>query len=138
LGYAQLLAREIPAQARARLAVIQNSGKQLLHLIGDILELSRGDAKPIVPERAPVALAALADHLQATCARSAVHGGNRFATRVDLALADWVITDQRRLIQVLGNLLDNACKYTRDGLIELGTECIDAGDQADAPSAADE
>jgi signal transduction histidine kinase len=118
LGYAQLLSREIPAEAQGHLAVIQKSGKQLLQLIDDILEFSRGDAKPMVLDRAPVSLVALAAHLEATCAPMAARGGNRFETRILLASADWVIADERRLIQVLRNLIDNACKYTRDGVVE--------------------
>jgi PAS domain S-box-containing protein len=119
LGYAQLLAREIPPEAQPHLSVIQKSGTQLLHLIDDILEFSRGDAKPMVLDRAPVSLIALAAHLEATCAPMAARGGNRFEPHLQLATADWVIADERRLGQVLRNLIDNACKYTRDGLIEL-------------------
>jgi hypothetical protein len=45
LGYVRLPCSEIPAQAQALLAVSQKSGSQLLHLIDDILELSRGEAR---------------------------------------------------------------------------------------------
>jgi signal transduction histidine kinase/DNA-binding LytR/AlgR family response regulator len=137
LGYAQLLTREVPAAAQAHLAVIQTSGKQLLSLIDDILDFSRGDAKPMVLERTPLSLHALAAHLQAACAPAAARGGNRLETRLDPGLADWVIADERRLTQVLRNLLDNACKYTRDGRIELAIERIDAAKQTDALPAAD-
>jgi CheY-like chemotaxis protein len=105
--------------------VIQKSGKQLLHLIDDILEFSRGDAKPMVLDRAPVSLVALAAHLDATCAPMAARGGNRFETRMQLAAVDWVIADERRLTQVLRNLIDNACKYTRDGVVELGITVLE-------------
>jgi signal transduction histidine kinase/DNA-binding response OmpR family regulator len=138
LGYAQLLAREIPAGAQAHLAVIQKSGRQLLQLIDDILEFSRGEAKPMALEEAPVSLHALAAHLQATCAPAAARGGNRFQTRVHLGAADWVIADERRLTQVLRNLIDNACKFTRDGVIELGIETVDAAGTAGEPEGADE
>jgi hypothetical protein len=96
LGYAQLLAREIPPEAQSHLSVIQKSGKQLLHLIDDILEFSRGDAKPMVLDEAPVSLPALAVHLEATCAPAAARGGNRFETRVHLGAVEWVIADERK------------------------------------------
>lgn len=126
LGYAQLLAREIPPGAQAHLAVVHKSGQQLLRLIDDILEFSRGDAKPIELDLAPMSLPALTAHLEATCAPTAARGGNRFETRVRLGSVDWVIADERRLSQVLRNLIDNACKFTRDGIIELGIETLDA------------
>lgn len=126
LGYAQLLSREIPPGAQAHLAVIQKSGNQLLHLIDDILEFSRGDAKPIALDPAPMSLPELAAHLEATCAPAVARGGNRFETRARLGSLKWVIADERRLTQVLRNLIDNACKYTRNGFIELGFETVDA------------
>lgn len=138
LGYAQLLAREIPATAQGHLAVIQKSGKQLLHLIDDILEFSRGDAKPMVLERVPVSLTALAAHLEAIGAPAAARGGNRLRTRTALGPMDWVVADERRLTQVLRNLLDNACKFTHDGLIELAIERAGAQDPSDAGPATDE
>jgi PAS domain S-box-containing protein len=138
LGYAQLLSREISPGAQAHLAVIRKSGNQLLQLIDDILEFSRGDAKPIVLDRAPMSLPALAAHLEATCAPAAARGGNRFETRVRTGSAPWVVADERRLTQVLRNLIDNACKYTRDGVIELGIENVEASGPAGEPEYADE
>ena len=138
LGYAQLLSREIPPGAQAHLAVIQKSGSQLLHLIDDILEFSRGDVKPLLLDRAPLSLSNLAAHLEATCAPAAARGGNRFETRVEPGSSDWVIADERKLTQVLRNLIDNACKYTRNGLIELGIETIDAAGTAGEPEDTDE
>lgn len=137
LGYAQLLSREISAEAQAHLAVIQKSGNQLLHLIDDILEFSRSEAKPIVLERAPISLPGLAAHLAATCAPVAARSGNRFCTRVELGSMDWVIADERRLTQVLRNLIDNACKYTRDGDIELAIESADGVDKVGESQVAD-
>ncbi len=138
LGYAQLLSREIPPEAQAHLSVIQKSGNQLLHLIDDILEFSRGDAKHVVLDRAPLSLPALTAHLEATGRPAAARGGNRFQTRVALTGAEWVIADERRLTQVLRNLIDNACKYTRDGLVELAIQTLDGRENGDPVTAADE
>ncbi|KAA6186667.1 transporter substrate-binding domain-containing protein [Thiohalocapsa marina] len=122
LGYAQLLARQVPPQARSQLGIIQDSGNQLLRLINDILDFSRGDAKPIVIERAPLSLRQLARQLTAVYRPLAERGNNRFIARLDLGGLDWVLTDDQRLTQVLRNLLENACKFTKDGHIELGIE----------------
>lgn len=119
LGYAELLSRSTTSEQQAQLAVIQKSGQQLLHLIDDILEFSRGDAKPILLEPAPLSLSALARHLEQLYQPLAERGGNQLDTRVALGKTDWVIADERRLTQILRNLLGNACKFTQQGRIEL-------------------
>ncbi|TVQ85953.1 MAG: response regulator [Chromatiaceae bacterium] len=126
LGYAELLTRSIPPALRAQLAVIQNSGQQLLHLIDDILEFSRGEARPILLEPAPLSLSALAGHLEQLYRPLAERAGNRFDIRIALGEVDWVITDERRLMQILRNLLGNACKFTQRGRIELRITRLDA------------
>ncbi|MEA3639687.1 MAG: ATP-binding protein [Lamprobacter sp.] len=119
LGYAELLSRSITPEQQAQLAVIQKSGQQLLQLIDDILEFSRGDAKPILLEPTPLSLSALAGHLEQLYRPLAERGGNRLDTQVRLGESDWVIADERRLTQILRNLLGNACKFTQQGRIEL-------------------
>lgn len=130
LGYAELLSRSIPPKLRGHLSVIQKSGQQLLHLIDDILEFSRGDAKPILLEPAPLSLSALAAHLEQLYRTLAERGGNRLETRVALGGTDWVIADERRLTQILRNLLGNACKFTQQGQIELRITRLEAADTA--------
>lgn len=130
LGYAELLSRSIPPALRAQLTVIQKSGQQLLQLIDDILEFSRGEAKPILLEPAPLSLSALAKHLEQLYRPLAERGGNRFDIRIALGEADWIITDERRLTQILRNLLGNACKFTQRGRIELRITRLEAADIA--------
>lgn len=120
LGYAQLLVHQVPPQAQERLDIIQGSGQQLLHFINDILEFSRGEAKPIALEPAPLSLTALAEQLDESCRPLAADNGNALAIQVETDGLDWVMTDERRLTQILRNLLENACKFTHDGRIELG------------------
>lgn len=122
LGYAQLLLRQAAPQERERLSVIEKSGHQLLRLIDEILDFSRGDAKPIVLDRAPLSLAALAADLKASYQPLAARNGNRLNTSIDVGESDWVIADERRVTQILRNLLGNACKFTQNGEIELRIE----------------
>jgi signal transduction histidine kinase len=122
LGYAGLLARQIPPQAHDQLRVIQDSGNHLLRLINEILEYSRGEAKRIVLEPGPLSLKRLARHLTAVYAPAADRTNNRFVVQLGTEDIDWVLADEARLTQILRNLLDNAFKFTKDGRIEL---CID-------------
>ncbi|WPL16995.1 Autoinducer 2 sensor kinase/phosphatase LuxQ [Thiorhodovibrio winogradskyi] len=124
LGYARLLAHRIPPQARDQLNIIHDSGNQLLRLINDILEYSRGEEKPIVLEPGPVSLARLARNLAAAYQPLATRTNNGFIVERDAEGPDWVIADELRLTQILRNLLDNAFKFTQDGLIELVIEPV--------------
>lgn len=125
LGYAQLLARQIPPQAQEQLAVIQDGGHKLLHLINDILAFSRGEARPIILAPAPLSLRRLAAHLGEVCRPLAARGDNRLVTRVELGETEWVMGDEPRLTQILRNLLENACKFTQRGRIELAITLTD-------------
>ena len=120
LGYAQLLTRQVAPGAQHQLAVIQESGQQLLHLIDDILDFSRGEAKPILLDPGPLSLSRLTEHLAEIYRPRAARCDNRLITRLETAATDWVLADERRLMQVLRNLLENACKFTQGGQIELG------------------
>ncbi|MFE8033438.1 ATP-binding response regulator [Thiohalocapsa marina] len=124
LGYAELLNRKASPEARDQLAVIQQSGQQLLRLINDILDFSRGEAKPIVLEPVPLSLSRLADHLAKVYRARAAQGNNRLITRIDTGALDWVLADERRLMQILRNLLENACKFTQNGRIELHVQAL--------------
>jgi len=122
LGYAQLLTRHVPAQARNQLAVIQDSGNQLLNLINEMLDFSRGAAKPIVLDRAPLSLQRLAARIGAMYRPLAACRNNVLTTRLGTDPVDWLLADEQRLVQILRNLLENACKFTENGQIELGIE----------------
>ncbi|RKT43833.1 signal transduction histidine kinase [Thiocapsa rosea] len=137
LGYARLLARQVPLQARDQLGIILESGNQLLRLINDILDYSHGEVKPIVFEPGPLSLGRLARNLTATYRPLAARGNNRFVVKLETGSLDWVIADELRLTQILRNLLDNACKFTRDGCIELGIERIESTTAAENAKGAD-
>ena len=118
LGLAQLLRidtgeRLTPAQDR-RVAIIIDSGQQLLRLVEDVLDITRIDS-------GTVALALEPTDVQATL-RASLHlvEPERAAfditieNRLPAALAR-VSADPQRLRQVLVNLLSNGCKYNRRG-----------------------
>ena len=121
LGYAQLLARSgglNPRQARG-LEVIQQSGQHLLALINDILDLARIEAGRTELNIEPVNLS---DALQTVVNLMQVKAGEkRLAFVFDAApgLPEAVLADERRLRQVLLNLLGNAIKFTDQGTVTL-------------------
>jgi PAS domain S-box-containing protein len=121
LGYAQLLRSQAgfgTAQEHA-LGVIQQSGEHLLGLIDEILDMAKIEAGTLELTLDGFDLHALFDSLGPGMSRRAEREGLSFACVGVDALPALVSGDERRLRQVLTNLLDNAIKYTERGGIEL-------------------
>jgi signal transduction histidine kinase len=121
LGYAQLLTMDgglSPRQERG-LNTIHESGEHLLALINDILDLARIEAGRT--ELNPMALP-LPGFLQAALELMLVKADEKQLALVFEAgpgLPRYVLADERRLRQVLLNLLGNAIKFTERGTVTL-------------------
>jgi len=107
------LAPEPQAQTRAQ-EVIDRQVSQMSRLIDDLLDLSRINRGQIQLQREPVRLRALLDRAVET-ARPAIET-SRHGLTIDLPDEDlMLLADPARIVQVVGNLLNNAAKYTPDG-----------------------
>jgi len=121
LGYAQLLTMQGGLNARqARgLDTIHKSGEHLLELINDILDLARIEAGRTELNTEPVNLA---DFLQSVVNLMRVKADEKrlgFVFEAGAGLPETVVADERRLRQVLLNLLGNAIKFTDQGTVTL-------------------
>jgi signal transduction histidine kinase/DNA-binding response OmpR family regulator len=122
LGYSQILARDgaMPAFHRDAVATILHSGDHLLHLINEILDLSKIDAGRMDVELTDFDLAALAHEIAAMfqhpCEEKKL--GLRLETP-DMDRACWVRGDASKIRQILINLLSNAVKFTEQGRVTL-------------------
>jgi signal transduction histidine kinase/CheY-like chemotaxis protein len=119
LGYAHLLGRRAGSEFSHQLAAIEKSGAQLLRLIDEVLDFSRGESKSIALHPEPVSLPSLVRHLEDTGCLLAEKNGNRFSVELGPGLPEAVEADGQRLTQVLLNLIGNACKYTQRGAVRL-------------------
>lgn len=119
LGYAHLLERQAVGDMAAKLAIISNSGAQLVRLIDDVLAYSRGEVKSVELDIEPMSLPALVGQLEQSASLQAEQRGNRFQVGLAPGLPTTVRADQQRLAQVLQNLINNACKFTQNGDIRL-------------------
>jgi len=125
LGFAQILTSEsLPttdAQKKEFASHILKSGRHLLTLINEILDLAKVESGTITLSMEPVALGEILAECQTMIEPLAAARGIRvlFPQQVDAVLA----ADRTRLKQVLLNLLSNAIKYNREsGAVVLGCQ----------------
>jgi signal transduction histidine kinase len=121
LGYAQLLAMDggLSARQARGLDVIHQSGEHLLALINDILDLARIEAGRTELTLAPVKLSALLQSVVELMRVKADEKRLAFVFDAGVGLPAAVLADERRLSQVLLNLLGNAIKFTDSGKVSL-------------------
>ncbi|GHF59119.1 hybrid sensor histidine kinase/response regulator [Seohaeicola zhoushanensis] len=105
---------------------MQSSGRLLLGLVNDVLDLSKFEAGKMEAEARPFSFAKLLDGVVATAAPLAVANGNSLSWRWVGPAKEGAVGDSRRLRQVLLNLVGNAIKFTRGGKVEIEVECIKA------------
>jgi signal transduction histidine kinase/CheY-like chemotaxis protein/HAMP domain-containing protein len=98
---------------------INSAGTDLLSLINDILDLSKIESGTVTIEVGETPLAHLRQHMERTFRQIAADKGLGFTIRVDPSLPETVRTDEKRLQQVVLNLLSNAFKFTATGEVIL-------------------
>ncbi|HWQ11212.1 MAG TPA: response regulator [Roseiflexaceae bacterium] len=118
LGRAETLQEQLhgPLNERQMRSVrsIEESGRHLLELINDILDLSKIEAGKLELNRAPVAVGQLCQASLRLVAEAAARKGISVSARIEPGLTS-VPADERRLKQILVNLLSNAVKFTPEG-----------------------
>ncbi len=120
LGIADVLDRtDLSDQQRELVGVIQSSGRLLNGLLTDLLDLARVEAGVVELRPEPTELADLLTSVKDLFAGSAQEKG--LTLRIDLrpGVEGYVSCDPQRLRQVLGNLLNNAIKFTEAGEVTL-------------------
>jgi len=127
-GYAEALdAGHVPAEDLSRVAgILFGQTEQLSRLIGDIMALARLEAKEFTLRPEAVAVAGLVDATVDTFQNRASAASINLS--VDHNEDITIVADPDRLIQVLGNLLENALRYTpEDGSINLSCQRVEDG-----------
>ncbi len=126
IGYTKILANSITHdEHKKHIEIVSQSGKNLLHLIDSIVDLSRLEAEEMKIEKTVVFLNDLMYSIKAQFEPFAVNREGK-PLRFRLLLPEkWkdqtvIYADEFRLQQIISNLLSNAFKHTDDGYIEFG------------------
>lgn len=117
IGYAQLL-QGCGGTAGQHGQIIRHSADHMLTLINDLVEYASGSLRDEIDAR-PQRLPEFIERLAHEATMLARRNHNRFVLQRRDGLPGVVWMDARRVQQIVGNLIENAAKFTRQGSIEL-------------------
>ena len=106
---------------------ILGSGKDLLALINEILDLSKIESGTVTLELQDTSFANLREQIERTFRHVADNRGLGFGVELAPGLPQAMHTDEKRLLQVLKNLLSNAFKFTDKGRVSVRIEPAESG-----------
>jgi CheY-like chemotaxis protein/signal transduction histidine kinase/HAMP domain-containing protein len=112
---------------------IHGAGTDLLNLISDILDLSKIESGTVSVEAEEVFFASLLDMVARPFRHEAENRRLGFEVQSDPHLTRSLVTDSKRLQQVLKNLLSNAFKFTEQGSVHLAVSVAAGGWSEDHP-----
>jgi PAS domain S-box-containing protein len=118
----QLAAPGLSSSVRTRsLSAIERAGTRMKHLIGDLMDASALEAGQVRLEREPCDVGELLDEAADLHETVATQGGLELVCRPPAPDVE-LVCDRDRVLQVLGNLIGNALKFTRRGVIVIEAE----------------
>ncbi|WP_375494333.1 response regulator [uncultured Nostoc sp.] len=126
LGFTQLMNRneKIPSEFQEDLGIISRSGKHLLTLINDVLEMSKIEAGQLQLTESCFDLHHLIHSIRDMVALKALEKGIDLIVEQHKSVPRYVYGDESKLLQILLNLLSNAIKFTTTGSVTLRLEAL--------------
>jgi signal transduction histidine kinase len=121
LGFVQLSLEDktLDSKQKERLRIVKRSGEHLLNLINDVLEMSKIEMGNTQLESNPFDLRQLLHSLDVMFRPMAKAKGLSLQFQLAADLPNYINSDERKLQQILVNLLENAIKYTPTGGVTL-------------------
>jgi signal transduction histidine kinase/FixJ family two-component response regulator len=129
LGYAQILQRSktLTEKEQKGVGIIYQCGTHLLTLIEDILDLSKIEARKMQLNPSEIHFPSFLQSVAEICRIRAEQKGLAFIYQSDGQLPIGVCVDEKRMRQVLINLLGNAIKFTENGGVKFKVEVMGNG-----------
>tara|TARA_R110000751_G_scaffold2333_4_gene12221 strand:+ start:2034 stop:4382 length:2349 start_codon:yes stop_codon:yes gene_type:complete len=106
-------------EQQQQLSIAYDSGKVLVALLNDILDLSKFEAGKLQLERIPFDLSALLEETASLLSQNAGKQDIELTCRIDPRLPGMLLGDPTRIRQIVSNLLSNALKFTEQGHVAL-------------------
>lgn len=130
LAVAELLRRQpLNAQAQAHVSTIVESSETLLRILQDALDLSRAEAGELELNAEATPLRAMMDDVEAMWAPRASQDNVTLMVSYEGDTELAAVIDSMRMKQVFNNLIGNALKFARNGVVEAGLKATAQGDR---------
>lgn len=128
LGYADLLSDELgsldlPEVATCAIASIQSSGKHLITVINDILDMSKIESGRLAIEKVTTDVLGIVEEVASFLKPSALAKAIELEVEYTSSLPKTIVSDPTRLRQILFNLAGNAVKFTEVGSVRIEVAC---------------
>lgn len=129
LGYAQMmLAEDLDESSETRLKIIMQSGEHLLTIISDVLDIAKIEAQVLELEQTEFNFPEFLENIALMVELQAKEKGIGLVREFGPGLPLGVRADEKRLKQILINLLNNAVKFTELGNILLEVKLVTGED----------
>lgn len=123
IGFSEILINQLDDEThKSYLNSINSSGRTLLSLINDILDLSKIEAGRMTLRKDIISVKQIFSELTQIFKTDAEQKGLNLFLEVDNSVPDLVEMDELRIKQVLINLVNNALKFTKQGYIKIRAE----------------
>lgn len=120
IGFSEQLSNTIKDKKQlSQINLIRSSGKNLLRIINDILDLSKIEAGKIEIEATPVNLKKMGTHIQSIFEQTTEEKDITFSTTFSKNIPNTILIDEVRTRQILFNLASNAVKFTESGGVKI-------------------
>lgn len=113
-------------EQRQQLSIAHDSGKVLVELLNDILDLSKFEAGQLELEHIPFDLGSLLEETASLLSQNAAPGVE-LTCLIDPHLPGQLLGDPTRVRQIVSNLLSNALKFTRAGRVDITVNALPEG-----------
>ncbi len=128
-GFSELLSSLVKdKKQKSYLSAIKSSGKNLLLLINDILDLSKIEAGKLEIQYSPADVRNLLKEVEQIFVLQAQKKDIQFIVDISNKLPSTLFLDQLRLRQILINLVGNAVKFTDKGFVKLSVDALNRTD----------
>jgi PAS domain S-box-containing protein len=122
VGFCQLLRQSsmVDEEAKRYAEMISDSSIQLLSIINDIIDISRIDSGQVSLKHFPVSIINTIEKVTSNFQKNALKKGLTLLCKCNKDEPINILSDESKIMQILGYLINNAIKFTKEGTVEVG------------------
>lgn len=129
-GLTHLLLEENPSESqKEHLKSLKFSGDYLLTFINDILQVNKIEARKLAVEKAPLNLKKVLNDVVNSLMQTSKENNNKIVLNIDEGIPEKLVGDYLKMSQVFINLISNALKFTKNGIVEISAKILEEDDE---------